>query len=636
MSHRENLTDCPALMAQWDFSKNDLDPAQLTAGSGECAWWICDKGHSWKAMIKNRGKGTGCPYCSNKKVLAGFNDLLTRNPSLAKEWDSENNTLTPSQVTCSSRVMAYWQCSEGHLWKAAVCDRSKGGGCPICHNKKVLPGYNDLLTLNPDLANEWAYEINTLLPTQVTPGSEKKVWWRCEKGHYWQALISNRNAGRGCPYCIGFSALAGFNDLQTLMPDLAREWNLDKNKLLPTQVTMMSNRIVWWNCEKGHLWKAHVYSRARGTGCPYCENLVALAGFNDLQTLKPELAQEWDGKKNKFGPSQVMPGSGKLAWWKCGKGHSWKASVCSRAKGNGCPYCSNQRVLAGFNDLQTLNPKLSREWDFEKNTIVPSQVTPGSEKKVWWKCAKGHSWKTQINVRNRGGGCPYCTGRLLLPGFNDLQTRRPDLLEEWDYEKNVLPPTQFAVGTVKEVWWKCRKGHSWKAPVNRRGSKRKDRSGIRGCPYCASKKVLPGFNDLNTLNPKLSDEWDYEKNTLTPSQVTVASGKSVWWRCRKGHSWEAQIASRSVSGNNCPYCSGQKVLKDFNDLGTVNPKLADEWDAVKNVLTPSQVTAGSGKSVWWKCSKGHSWRAVVADRHSNGSRCPYCLGVFPYTPRCVK
>jgi len=557
MSKRKKPIDYFILMKQWDAKKNTADPAGLTIGSGQKAWWICDEGHSWEARICNRAKGTDCPYCTNRKVLAGFNDLQTRNPALAKEWDREKNELTPLQVTCGSREMVFWRCSEGHSWRAAVSDRSKGSNCPVCNNKKVLAGFNDLLTLKPELAKEWAYEKNSLQPSQVTPGSEKKVWWKCKEGHYWKAYISNRNAGSDCPYCTNRKVLAGFNDLQTLNPELAKEWDSGKNALLPTQVTVMSNRKVWWICKEGHSWKAEITKRSIGGGCPYCAGKRVLRGFNDLETLNPELASEWDFEKNTFLPSQVTLGSGKTVWWKCAKGHSWRASICSRVKGNGCPYCSGQRVLIGFNDLRTLNPGLAKEWDYEKNVIEPTQTTTNTTKKAWWKCEKGHSWQAQIGSRNHGSECPYCTGRLLLPGFNDLQTRRPDIANEWDHEKNALAPSQFAAGSNKAVWWKCEKGHSWKATVNCRSNKRKGRKDGSGCPYCAGKKVLFGFNDLETLNPQLSVEWDCEENTLTPSQVTVASGKSVWWKCKKnGHSWKATIASRTVNGNECPYCAG--------------------------------------------------------------------------------
>ena len=636
MSKRKKLTDYHGLMEQWDFEKNHSDPSQMTVGSEIKAWWICDKGHSWKAVIKNRVRGSGCPYCTGKKVLIGFNDLQTSNPDLADEWDYDKNTLSPLQVTYGSGTIVYWVCSKGHSWKAAVCDRSKGSKCPICKNQKVLTGFNDLQTLKPDIAEEWAYEMNKMQPSQVTPGSVKKVWWKCEKGHYWEAAINSRNAGCDCPYCKSHSVLAGFNDLQTLKPELAKEWDPDKNELLPTQVAVMSNKVVWWICENGHSWDAAIWQRSTGSGCPYCRNQRVLKDFNDLQTLNSKLAREWDSEKNVLTPSQITPNSRKMIWWKCNQGHSWMAEVYTRSKGHNCPYCSSQRVLAGFNDLQTLNPTLAEDWDYNKNAFTPSQVTPGSNKKVWWKCAKGHSWKAQIGSRNLGSECPYCTSRLLLTGYNDLQTCRPDIADEWDYEKNALTPSQFMVGSKTSVWWKCEKGHSWKASINSRYSNSKRSSG-NGCPYCAGKKVLPGFNDLETSYPLLSDEWDYEKNTLTPSQVTVASNKSVWWKCHLySHSWKAKISSRSVGGNNCPFCIGHSVLTGFNDLATLNTILAKEWDDEKNLLTPSQVVAGSAKSVWWKCAKGHSWRAVVAVRHNKGTGCPYCSGVFPYTPRCVK
>jgi hypothetical protein len=428
----------------------------------------------------------------------------------------------------------------------------------VCNNKKVLAGFNDLLTLRSELAAEWAHEKNSLLPSQVTPGSEKIVWWKCGEGHYWKASICNRNAGSGCPYCTGRLVLAGFNDLQTLKPELAGQWDTKKNTLSPTQVTVMSNRVVWWICKEGHSWKAEVCKRSIGGECPYCQNRRILVGVNDLQTLRPDLAGQWDSEKNKFSPYQVVPGSGKMAWWKCDKGHSWKSSISSRSKFNRayCPYCINQHILAGFNDLKTLNPGLADEWDFEKNELLPSQVTSGSDKEVWWKCEKGHSWKAQIVSRNRGCKCPYCTGRLLLPGFNDLQTLRPDLADEWDDEKNKLSPSHFAVGSNKAAWWKCEKGHSWKAMVASRSRKGNGRRAGCGCPYCAGKKVLPGFNDLKTLNPSIADDWDDKKNVLTPSQVTVASGKYVWWKCGNGHSWKASVASRTVNGTNCPYCNG--------------------------------------------------------------------------------
>lgn len=128
-------------MSEWNWQKNNelgLNPSRISHCSGERAWWTCAEGHEWYALISNRTKGSGCPYCSNRKVLVGYNDLATTNPSLAEEWNYEkNNNLTPQMITQSSNKKVWWICEKGHEWVAAIADRSGGCGCPECRKKKV-------------------------------------------------------------------------------------------------------------------------------------------------------------------------------------------------------------------------------------------------------------------------------------------------------------------------------------------------------------------------------------------------------------------------------------------------------------------------------------------------------------------
>ena len=281
--------------------------------------------------------------------------------------------------------------------------------------------------------------------------------------------------------------IVGVSDLATVNPKLAKEWNYEKNgDLLPTMVTSGSVKKVWWKCEKGHEWQATVISRSYGARCPFCTGKKVLKGFNDLATVNPKFAKEWDYEKNgDLKPTMVSVGSSKKVWWKCKKGHNWYSSVATRNAGNNCPVCFGRQVLAGYNDLATKNPELAKEWNYEKNgELKPTMVTPASGKKVWWKCEKGHEWKTYVYTRNRGDGCPVCTGRKVLIGYNDLATKYPVLAEEWNYEKNGdLKPTMITSGSRKRVWWKCKKcGHEWQAIVF-------SRSDGRGCPVCAIKKL---------------------------------------------------------------------------------------------------------------------------------------------------
>ena len=272
-----------------------------------------------------------------------FFDISSKRAGIKrKRLDDKNGDLTPDMVSLKSHQKAWWRCDKGHEWQAAISSRSSGIGCPYCSNKKVLIGYNDLKTLYPTLSSEWNYDKNgELKPDMFTPGAAKKVWWKCEKGHEWEATINHRTARNSrCPYCIGARVIKGETDLQTLFPEIASQWNYDKNKnISPDMFKPGSNKKVWWICEKGHEWQVSIADRAiGGHKCPICSNQKVLPGYNDLQTTNPQLLLEWDYDKNcDLKPDMFTQGSGKIVWWKCSIcGHEWKAAIRER-KRFGCP-----------------------------------------------------------------------------------------------------------------------------------------------------------------------------------------------------------------------------------------------------------------------------------------------------------
>ena len=132
--------------------------------------------------------------------------------------------------------------------------------------------------------------------------------------------------------------------------------------------------------------------------------------------------------------------------------------------------------------------------------------------------------------------------------------------------------------------------------------------------------------------PELAEQWNYDRNgALTPWDVTIGSGKKVWWKCSLGHEWEATIGSRTYQSNGCPYCAGKKAWPGFNDLASQRPDLAAEWNDKKNgTLTPQMVTVGSNKKIWWKCSLGHEWEAAISARTGKSNGCPYCAGLYAW------
>ena len=348
----------------------------------------------------------------------------------------------------------------------------------------------DLLSQYPFVAQEWNYEKNDKTPTEYTSGSNQKVWWRCKQGHEWQAVIYNRTAGNGCPYCSGKLPIVGKTDLLSQYPFVAQEWNYEKNDKLPQEYTSGSHQKVWWKCKQGHEWQAVINERTCGIGCPYCSGHLPIIGETDLATTNPELLKEWDYNRNSKLPQCYKSYSNAKVWWKCKQGHEWQAIIYDRTRGIGCPYCSGKLPIVGKTDLATTNSELLKEWDYNRNSKLPQCYKSYSNAKVWWKCEKGHSWATRIADRTRNVNCPYCSNRKILVGFNDFETwclrnKRLDLLHEWNYDKNVgIQPNSVMKGTNKKVWWKCDYGHEWQtSPLART-----DINKLNGCPICAGSK----------------------------------------------------------------------------------------------------------------------------------------------------
>ena len=412
------------------------------------------------------------------------------------------------------------------------------------------------------------------------------------------------------------------NNLLKNNPELCKEWDYQKNSLDPKEYTPSSSKKVWWVCKENHSWEASVDSRNRPRTktskeigykqCPYCSGRYA-TNKNNLKVLNPNLSKEWDNKKNKFGPSEITPGSNKKAWWICKKNHSWEAVISSRVRGNGCPYCSNNKAGYG-NDLQTNYPEIAREWDFEKNEKGPSEFLPSSNKKAWFICKNSHSYFRNIAKKTqRGDGCPYCSGHKIGYG-NDLKTNYPDLSKEWDYEKNKLKPHEVPPNTHKKVWWSCKNNHTYIASVAMRTQG-------TGCPYCSSRLIDENNNFLSRY-PRIAKEWDYEKNDKNPEEIFPHNRAKFWWVCKKGHSYQQRVSNKVALGRKCPYCSNQKVGYG-NDLKTNHPEVAAEWDYEKNKTKPEEHTRRSGVKVWWICEIGHSYDATI-DHRVDEKGCPYC------------
>lgn len=331
----------PLLESHPDLAAQLVDPElarALSAGSGKEAQWRCEKDsrHVWEAKVYSRKAGTGCPICAGKRVEPGLNDLATTYPDLAAQLvDPVVGTL----ITAGSHTKVQWCCPKGHIWEAKPANLVLGRGCPVCSNRKVATGINDIATTHPELA---AQMVDQALATKVAAGSTKIVSWWCSEDprHVWDTRLVDRSKyGNCCPICSGHRVQIGVNDLATTHPEVAEQ--LDQREL-GRELSAGSDRMVMWQCKiaSEHRWTASVANRVAGNGCAICSNQIVQAGVNDLATTHPGLAMQLVDPAE---AAQVTAGSHRVLRWQCSANaaHRWQAACFHRTgvAPTGCPSC---------------------------------------------------------------------------------------------------------------------------------------------------------------------------------------------------------------------------------------------------------------------------------------------------------
>lgn len=277
---------------------------------------------------------------------------------------------------------------------------------------------------------------------------------------------------------------------------------------------------------------------------------------HNLAQTNPELCREWSERNFPFTPEDETAVSEDRVWWKCEKGHEWQTMIRNRT-GNqtGCPYCTSHKLLAGFNDLATKRPDIAAEWSERNLPLTPSEVMPGSERKVWWKGKCGHEWQESVGSRTASElrGCPLCYKAPLEPGVNDLATEYPEIAALWSDKNLPLLPSMIRASYKKALWWKCPDcGQEYQGRI-------RTVRFYRDCPVCRGIQVRTGINDLKTTHPEIAAEWDPENNgNLKPTDYTAKSLKYANWICRCGCRWGSTIYARAVEGKQCPECGGRK------------------------------------------------------------------------------
>ncbi len=532
-----------------------------------------------------------------------MSELLIKNKKLMLEYNYEKNkNLKLDSLTVGSSKKIWWICNKGHEWNAAINHRYRGQGCPVCANRAVLKGYNDLATTHPELASEWDYENNNgVTPSDIVAGSNKKFSWICEKGHKWETSPNSRNSGQGCPVCANQKVLEGYNDLATTHPELASEWDYEKNyPLTPKDIIAGSTKKVWWKCKNNHHYECSVVNRKTGKGCSVCANKIVVDGINDLATINPELASEWNYEKNyPLTPRDVIAGSTKKVWWKCKRGHEWKASIVSRNRNHFCPKCD-----------------LSKHSSISEKAIVyylkKSNIRVVENYKLFGK-------EVDVFIPSLGVAIEYDGQRfhknverdlnkslfLKSKNVNLIRIREPELphLNNGDKEIYISKLTSdysYLNEPINELF-----SYLNLLPIDINTDR--DLNKIYDL-FQTSEKGIPLFVEF----PELEKEWDYEKNEIDPEKVSRGLHLRVWWICSTcGHSWKTPIYVRT-QGSGCPKCgfvktsdSKKRKVKQYD----LNGKYLKTFNSIKE----AEMETGA-KNIFYVCvgkrkkSGGFIWK----------------------------
>jgi len=616
----------PPFLREWDALKNNgVSPNQVASHARAEIWWKCSVcTHGWKARVSTRWD-RGCPKCGIESMklkraayfLSRAGTLEDKFPEISKEWDL-SNAIKPNQVAPGSGKLVKWKCAHGHSWSAKICNRTTNGtGCPFCAGKLVDGRIPDelLLQLDPELNKN--IDVTTL-----TQGSHKKLWWVCSYGHKWLSSVVSRSRNKtGCHYCTGQLTMAK-DSIQELRSDLMSQWNWDKNQgLNPSTIPLNSGKKAWWKCEKGHEWHAVISSRSRGDGCPYCGN-KKVSAENNFAFLHPEIAKEWDSVKNGAEiPSDYVSGSGKRAWWKCSRGHSWLAQINSRVGSQtGCPTCSPQtskleiRIRAEFESLLGEAEGRKKISGRECDIFFPHHSLCIEVDGYPWHMDKAESDLRKTKIFEESGNILIRLREKRLPLIDGIYVVFEDGEDLLEICKKLAVAISEKINLTEE--------EKARFETYQRSTEFSNDGRFRTLLNDVANQ--PEGKSLPELMPEIAAQWDIEKNgALSPALFSLSSGHKAWWLCERGHSYEGSIANRT-RGHGCPFCSGNQLLRE-DSLAIKFPELAREWIKERNIQSPYEVSVGTRKKVWWKCSEGHEWETAIVHR-TNGSGCPVCSG----------
>lgn len=581
---------------------------------------------------------------------------------LMEMLDYDSNELDEamlSRIFVNSARVLNWKCSKGHSFneKVSVMYKRKNK-CFYCTGRQIWPGENDLKTLYPELAIEFDIEMNNITPDLISPKDTKTYWWKCGNNHpsFPQSVEHRVNRKTVCPYCSGRKVIAGKTDLETLYPEIASEWDYEKNAgVNPDSISAYSYNSYYWICPKGHSYKKKVIKRTKyhsTIDCPKCvkahstsfpEQAIfyyakkcfpdAINRYKDpfengmeLDVYIPmyRLGIEYDGAA--FHNNEEQHNRERKKYLKCQElGISLVRIKETQDTWNDTSdeiFYIKKRLkddeLASF-----LSFLFSKIFAFSKYTFKSNDATESFLNHTY-------GFPTDFNIsRDRAEILEY-----LIDVEHSFGKEYPELAENWSKEKNGnLTPYMFTSGSNYQAYWKCAScGNTWKSTIASIVSRN-----AKTCRTCSMKANGKTITNVKTLKygslaercEELLKQWDYEANgDLLPNQIPLNYSKKVAWKCDVcGYRWPSAPNARYRAGiiSKCPHCIGRVAMAGVDDFATLYPDAAQYWDFEKNEdIRPSDIKPFSNTKYYFRCINCGKSYLTVPGNIIKGHACSDC------------
>lgn len=497
---------------------------------------------------------------------------------------------------------------------------------------------NSIKNLRPYLLKDWDYEKNCYDPADITIGSDRIIHWKCHKcDHRWKGQAKNRaTSGTGCPQCQK-RWQTSFNEL-TLTYYLKHIFNDIKNGHDLSIVGIKEVDIYIPELEAVIEYDSYYYHKDREEVDNLKTKVLTDQKYNvfrlreqDLANIKNAWNFNFNVGKNNYLKTETIHLFIKYMIDKLPiirSNYNTKQSLNIDVKRDRFNILKQVRPVILNPSLLDDNPEVSSSWDYNKNSpFKPENFAPSSNIIVWWICSENHrhSWEAQINSRNKGHGCPYCSGNSLTKE-KSLAYVAPHLAKEWNYSKNKERPGKVFAHSNIPCFWDC---PACKSTYDKNPN---DRIAGENCPYCAGKRVNE-TNSLRFSHPSLAKEWHPRKNgVLTPDNVTSGSHELIFWICERDHIYKSAIYGRALDGKGCLTCyknhnifERHEVRDNHSSLYHKAPDIAKQWHPLKNKLSSKEVKRYARAEYWWLCSHcKYEWKASPNSRGSS-----VCTGCKP-------